>query len=550
LRESQLKLEVSQRKYWDLYDFAPIGYLTLDTSNIIKQINLSGADLLEKHRKYLIGMSFIVFLTSKSRSLFHQHIKNVLKTGMDRYCDLELIRNEGKPVDIHIKTSLLIEEGIITFRIALVDISKTKQAEDLKESLKRFSQVNRTLLALRHSSFAMMHAIDEVSYLDDVCKIIVDDCGYSMVWIGFAEEDKKVRPVVYSGFEEDYLKTLNITWDDTEQGNGPTGTAIRTGEIGICVDMHSDPKFTPWREDALKRGYASSICIPIINDGKVFGAITIYSEETNPFSEEEKGLLKELSDDVAYGLTSIRLRIEKEKSDKVLQETMEEIQRSNAELEQFAYATSHDLREPLRMITSFLQLLEKRYKDQLDDDANDYIGFAVDGAKRLDAMIEDILLYSKISNKNRELTKVNFNKVIEQVYVNLSTSIDENDAEINYDSLPTLLSDEHLMIQLFQNLIGNALKYRSKETPKINISSQKEETQYIFSVKDNGIGINKKHLNNIFTIFQRLHTNEEYPGTGIGLAIVQKIVHQFGGKIWAESKLGKGSTFYFTIPIN
>ena len=177
LRESQLKLEVSQRKYWDLYDFAPIGYLTLDTSNIIKQINLSGADLLEKHRKYLIGMSFIVFLTSKSRSLFHQHIKNVLKTGMDRYCDLELIRNEGKPVDIHIKTSLLIEEGIITFRIALVDISKTKQAEDLKESLKRFSQVNRTLLALRLSSFAMMHAIDEVNYLDDVCKIIVDDCG-------------------------------------------------------------------------------------------------------------------------------------------------------------------------------------------------------------------------------------------------------------------------------------------------------------------------------------------------------------------------------------
>ena len=122
---------------------------------------------------------------------------------------------------------------IITFRIALVDISKTKQAEDLKESLKRFSKVNRTLLALRHSSFAMMHAKDEVNYLNDVCKIIVDDCGYSMVWIGFAEDDKKVLPVVYSGFEANYLKTLNITWDDTEHGNGPTGKAIRTGEICI-----------------------------------------------------------------------------------------------------------------------------------------------------------------------------------------------------------------------------------------------------------------------------------------------------------------------------
>ena len=172
----------------------------------------------------------------------------------------------------------------------------------------------------------MMHAKDEVSYLNDVCKIIVDDCGYSMVWIGFAEDDKKVRPVVYSGFEENYLKTLNITWDDTEHGNGPTGTAIRTGEICTCEDMQTDPKFEPWRDEALKRGYNSSICIPIINDEKILGAITIYSEETNPFSDEEKELLKELSDDVAYGITSIRLRTEKEKSDKKLEESQKKYQ--------------------------------------------------------------------------------------------------------------------------------------------------------------------------------------------------------------------------------
>ena len=240
LRESQRKLADSQSKYWHLDDFAPIGYLTLDSYYMIKEINLSGADLLEKRRKYLIGRNFILFLTPKSRTLFHQHTKRVIKTGMDRYCDLELIRTEGKPIDIHIKTSLLIEDDIITFRIALIDISKTKQAEDLKESLKRFSKVNHTLLALRHSSFAMMHAKDEVDYLNNICKIIVDDCGYSMVWIGFAEEEnKKVQPVVYSGFEANYLKTLNITWDDTKHGNGPTGKAIRTGEICSCEDMQT-----------------------------------------------------------------------------------------------------------------------------------------------------------------------------------------------------------------------------------------------------------------------------------------------------------------------
>ncbi len=234
--------------------------------------------------------------------------------------------------------------------------------------------------------------------------------------------------------------------------------------------------------------------------------------------------------------------------EKVKQRT-EELAKSNAELEHFAYITSHDLREPLRMISSFLQLLERRYTDQLDEDANDFIGFAVDGAKRLDAMINDILVYSRVSNKERNLTMIDLNKVIDQVYVNLIASIDENNAELTYDSLPSLISDEQLMIQLFQNLIGNSIKYRSQKTPKIHISANKEGNKYRFAIKDNGIGISPEHLEKIFTVFKRLHTHEEYEGTGIGLAIAQKIVEQQGGQIWAESELGKGTTFYFTLPI-
>jgi PAS domain S-box-containing protein len=239
---------------------------------------------------------------------------------------------------------------------------------------------------------------------------------------------------------------------------------------------------------------------------------------------------------------------EQKQAEKALQESLIELERSNAELEQFAYITSHDLREPLRMITSFLQLLERRYKNQLDADANEFIGYAVDGAKRLDAMIQDILIYSKIA-KERNFTYVNINNVLEQTYLNLRASIDEKDAEIIYDKLPTIVVDEKLMIQLFQNLISNAIKYHGDESPKIQISAKNEGNQWLFSVKDNGIGISKKHLKKIFTIFQRLHTNEEYEGTGIGLAIAQKIVHQHDGKIWVESEPGKGSTFYFTIPI-
>ena len=250
------------------------------------------------------------------------------------------------------------------------------------------------------------------------------------------------------------------------------------------------------------------------------------------------------------GITVLGSNITERKNiEEDLQITMDELKRSNNELKQFAYVTSHDLREPLRMITSFLQLLERRYKDQLDKDANEFIDFAVNGAKRLDAMTNALLQYSKISSEKREVIPVDFEDVLKHALTNLKIQIEENNAIITHDPLPTIMGNEKLKVQLFQNIIANAIKYRGHETPKIHISSSKEKNQYLFSIKDNGIGISNKHLEKIFTIFQRLHTNEEYEGTGIGLAIAQKIVHQQGGQIWAESELEKGTTFYFTIPI-
>ena len=184
-----------------------------------------------------------------------------------------------------------------------------------------------------------------------------------------------------------------------------------------------------------------------------------------------------------------------------------------------------------------------------DQDANEFIGFAVDGAKRLDDMIKDILEYSKVTSKKLEYKEVNVEHVLEETIASLKMQIDENKAIITYSPLPNVYADEKLLIQLLQNLISNAIKYHGKETPKIHIYAQKDENQYLFSVKDNGIGMSPDHLKQIFTIFKRLHTNEEHEGTGIGLAIADKIIQQFKGSIWVESELGKGSTFYFTIPI-
>ena len=237
-----------------------------------------------------------------------------------------------------------------------------------------------------------------------------------------------------------------------------------------------------------------------------------------------------------------------EKAEIKLENLIDELKISNIELEQFAYISSHDLKEPLRMITSFLQLLQKKYADNLDENANEFINFAIDGAKRLDLLINDLLEFSRIGSQERELKYLNSEKIVELVLINLKPLIQDNNVKITRDPLPSIYANDQQIVQLFQNLISNAIKYRSEKNPEIHISSNKLDNEYIFSVKDNGIGIDKKHLEQIFTIFQRLHTRGKYAGTGIGLAISEKIVQQHHGKIWAESKLGKGTTFYFTLP--
>jgi PAS domain S-box-containing protein len=240
---------------------------------------------------------------------------------------------------------------------------------------------------------------------------------------------------------------------------------------------------------------------------------------------------------------------DRKKTETELKTKSEELVRSNAELEQFAYVASHDLQEPLRMVTSYVQLLEKRYKDKLDQDANEFIAFAVDGSNRMRTLIQSLLEYSRV-NKLKPFAEMDVNNVLEVVLHDLRDVISANNATINIEPLPKIVGDNILIGQLFQNLISNAIKFKGTEPPVINISAKKEEDGFLFKVQDNGIGIESEYSKKIFVIFQRLHTKDKYPGTGIGLAICKKIVERHGGEIWMESSIGKGSTFYFTIKNN
>ncbi len=849
--------------------------------------------------------------------------KNLRETGFINNTELKVRKSDGTLFWIMASIRTITSGGEPSYLTASIDITENKKAQE------ELAQLNRNLNSLSKSSQAMMHSDNESHYLNKVCKIITEDCGHAMVWIGFAlnDEQKSVIPVAYAGFDGGYIDQMNITWDDSERGRGPTGMAIRTGRPSVCLNMLTDPAFEPWREQAIERGYRSSVVLPLISDSKPLGAISIYSNEPDAFSDAEIKLLSELANDLAYGISYIRLtesereaaktikeseekyrilfekmiegfalneivvdkkgnpsdyiflsinpafekhtglkaenilgkrvseilpgtekfwidaygkvaltgesidienyysdlkgyfrvsafspkkglfavilenitprilaekelrstknylenlinyanapiivwnketeiilfnhafehltgflsgevigkkleilfpkeslgqsnkkikrsltenwqtieipiltknneirtvlwnsaniydtdnktilstiaqgnditeRIKaeqdvidsKEKLDlalenaqigiwewnirsdefewderidkmfgmkpdairkkyedfekmifeedvphfrKAVHDTLEEdvqfdtvfrirnqrdgfnhisakaliekdnngkavkmtgvcfditemkkgaeqalfrlnedLTRSNRELEQFAYVASHDLQEPLRMVSSFTQLLAIRYKEKLDTEANEFIQFAVDGALRMQNLINDLLEYSRIETKGKKLSVTDMQNVLGQTINNLNIKIKEQNALITNDDLPIIIADGGQMVQLFQNLIGNSLKF-CQTSPRIHISAKEDKNHYLFSVKDNGIGIDSQYFEKIFQVFQRLHSKEEYGGTGIGLAICKRIVERHGGKIWVESKPGEGTIFNFTI---
>lgn len=230
-----------------------------------------------------------------------------------------------------------------------------------------------------------------------------------------------------------------------------------------------------------------------------------------------------------------------------LEQRSNDLMRNIQELEKFAYVASHDLQEPLRTITSYIQLLQKKFGDKLDGEANEFMEFVVSGSRRMKTLINDLLEYSRINRVESKLETVNCSYILKEVLQNLNDSIKDSRATIEIEELPAVQANKLHMVQLFQNLIGNSIKFRGDQAPLIKISAKKIKDYYLFSVEDNGIGIKKEYSTKIFEIFQRLHSMQHYPGTGIGLAICLKIVQRLGGEIWMESEYGKGTTFFFTI---
>jgi PAS domain S-box-containing protein len=507
LKKAQLALEVSRDKYLDLYDFAPVGFFTFTRGGRIAEVNLTGAALLGAERQELLNRGFGHFVAPENLEQWERHLVSVYKSEEKQSCDLALKREDGATfharldsIRLDLPTARLpdgqeqaglsaeqagVSGGTPVVRTAVSDITDRKRMDE-----------NIRLLAT-----VVRNSNDAVTVQDFEGRIISWNRGAELMY-GYSE-DEAFQMTIWR---------LMPAGKRTEQEQ--LVRRLRTGE-------------------------------------------TIHSFETQRLTKEGRLLdvwltVTKLVDDAGtpVGIASTERDItERKRTEEALKKTIADMERSNKELEQFAYVASHDLQEPLRMVESFTQLLAKRYKDKLDADANEFIGYAVDGANRMQKMINDLLSYSRVGTRGKPFEAVGCTAILNQALTNLRMAIEETGAMITQDPLPTVMGDESQLVQLFQNLIDNAIKFRrEEEPPRIHISAEDRGNDWFFSIKDNGIGIDPQYNERIFIIFQRLHRREEHPGTGIGLTICKKIVERHGGRVWVDSQPGNGSTFYFTIP--
>ena len=311
----------------------------------------------------------------------------------------------------------------------------------------------------------------------------------------------------------------------------------------------ADYNLGSWRGmEALEILRSAGLDIPLILVSGAVGDVTaVECIKLGATDYVLKDSLTRLPASVRRALEEKQVRKERRQAEADLAKKAEELARSNRDLEQFAYVASHDLQEPLRMVAAYTQLLAERYAGKLDENADKYIRYALEGALRMQTLVTDLLTFSRVG-RNRKSTPLAGDAVVREALDNLQAALQESGAVVHYEALPTVSGDRTQLVQLFQNLIGNAIKFRGEKTPVITVSANRSAAEWEFSVSDNGIGIAAEHAEAIFVIFQRLHTRAEYPGNGVGLAICKKIVEQHGGRISVESKAGEGASFKFTLP--
>jgi len=417
--------------------------------------------------------------------------------------DVAFVATDGTPVPMQLAVSYLPEDR--TYCMVAFDLSERIRAEEaLKEAYEKA----------------------ELMVVERTKELTESEAKYRGLFDAMAEAFELMELVYENGKPIDYIfLDVNPAWERMMGLRKSDVLGRRASEAVGFVESY-------WPE-AMDRALRTGKMVHIEDYGMALDRW--YSVDMWKFSDNSCGVT----------ITDIT---ERKRQKEKLEKYAEDLARSNAELQQFAYVASHDLQEPLRMVTSYLGLLEKKYGHDLNPQAKEYMSFAVDGSQRMKRLIDDLLQYSRVDSQPIVLEEVDMNELVKVVEEDHQISIAETKAELVVDPLPVICADRTQMKQLLTNLISNAIKFHDSEPPRVEVSAITYQREFVFSVKDNGIGIDPRYKEKLFKMFSRLHTRDEYPGTGIGLAITKKIVERHGGRIWFESEPGEGTTFFFTIP--
>jgi PAS domain S-box-containing protein len=551
---------------------------------------------------------------------------------------------------------------------------------DAAEAADALARLRRVYSFLNMTNEAIARIKEPMRLFDEACRIAVEVGGFRMAWIGLVDEDTgQIRPVVHRGLEDGYLERIFVSADGSDrEGRGPTGTAARTGTINICKDFETDPRMTPWRAEALRRGYLSSGAFPLRIGDRVVGALTLYAAEKDFFSDEEVGLFSSLAEDISHAIDAMekeelrklveeelalkaamldaatdsifvvdrngdfiyaneaswktrgysreqfmklnlmdlatpeyallvderlagagktggvfesahvrkdgsvmevevhlrrvdahsrsvflsvarditeRKKAERELGDyrehleELVDERTRHLQLLNDELESFSYSVSHDLRSPLRAIDGFSHMLLEDVGAGLTEDDRKSFDYIFSSVRRMDAIIEGLLGLARVGRSEMRTSFQEMNGLVESVVDEVMPGASERSVEILIGDLPDASCDMVLMQQVVANLLSNALKFtRNADNALIEIQGEVRDGENVYLIRDNGTGFDPAHADRLFGVFQRLHDVEEYEGTGVGLALVRRIVLRHGGRVWAESAPGEGATFFFSLP--
>ncbi len=473
-----------------------------------------------------------------------------------------LVTGFAEPFDLIFRDLKRAEERLQRANDTLEEKVRERTGE-LRASEAELRRMNRELRAVSACNQTIMRAVDERTLLEDVCRIVCDGAGSRMAWVGYAEHDERrsVRAVAWGGAEGGYLAKAGITWSDIERGRGPCGIAIREG-VACCIqDFATAPETAPWHAGALERGFRSSVALPLKDAARrAFGVLSIYSSEPDAFTPEEMRLLEELAGDLAFGVLVLRDRGELKRAEAQIRELnrdlecrvaerTQQLEAANKELEAFSYSISHDLRAPLRAIDGFSQMLREDCETRLDDEGRRFLATIRSNAQRMGELIDDILAFSRTSRYEMSFATIDMAALANEVFDEERRGAAERDIELRIGALPPAKGDRALIRQVLVNLASNAVKFTAgRERALIEVSGAAQGAENVYCVKDNGAGFDMQYKDKLFGVFQRLHRADQFEGTGIGLAIVKRVVGRHGGRVWAEGRIDAGASFSFTLP--